>query len=294
MEDAIDGGATTYKFRFSIIRCALTERLRESGLSGDSGSSGDQTRAGLLAVLCSWTTMVIGGIVFLKTNQDRLELHSLSRSRGDLAIDAFTAVEVSAAVGALLVIAGSMRMLPSVVRFVLQGGISTVKGHVIRAVVSSILSVAALAGLSIAAHCLTYVQRNGGSLSYSLAFLGTGLLVFTSMVLLTVLAVAVARRLQIGEGALRVESALALATATAMLLMTIGALIWSTSVESTAPWLLNGGDVTTEGIHIDLMLSGSLAMMIASSLIAIIGVSRIASARNHPNGPVNPQATNAA
>ena len=279
MEDSLQGQPPTPRFRLSIVRAGLRERGHEAGLLGHGTTEDERVRGGSLLVLCAWSAVLVAGGMFANTADNfKKAVPASSRS---LATFAYGAVVVLAIVGALVVLTGALVALPAFLRFLRLGGWSSIRRPVRRAVGMTVVSAVALVGLSTAAHHLTTAQRTGGSWIYSLAFVVTGIVGSVTLALWTVAGVAAIRRCELSRAVLRSEAVLAGALGAVMALLTAAAAVWWAAVASAAPWFLHGTRPGSGGSPFGQQLTGSMALMLLATLVAVYGVSRMARGWRH-------------
>ena len=180
--------------------------------------------------------------------------------------------------GMALVAAGALVALPGLRRFVIAGGWSSLRRHVVRAVVGSVLAVASLAALAAWAHVLTGFQRNGGDGAYSTAFVMFALLVAATLGQWTAAAVAAGRRMVFSDRALRFESGLAVALGAAIVGIAASASAWWVTMARDAPSFLTGSAGGTQSLVTPnlVVTMGLMALAVATSMM---GVARIVGAR---------------
>jgi hypothetical protein len=280
MEDALGDRPPTPRFRLGIALAGLRERGHEAGVTGDSMLPADRARAGSLLVLCAWALFVVAGSSFAKLSEG-FGLAVPSRT-APLASGACHAVIVVAILTCLVVVAGMAIAGPAFLRFLRAGGWSTIRRHVGRALIATVVAVAALVALVVVAHTLTPAQRNAEPVThpivwyYFVEFIVTMLLSAVALALWTVAAVVAARRLDLPRPVLSAEALLAVGAAAAMVVMTAATAVWWGSIASSAPWFLHGTRAESAGSPLDAQLVGTMALMLAASVLAGYGVSRVA------------------
>jgi hypothetical protein len=179
-------------------------------------------------------------------------------------------------IGATLVALGTIAAVPAFVRFVAAGGWSALRGHVLRAGVLTVMTVGAVIPLSVWAHHLNEFQRNGGDGLYSGAFVVWALLVAGTLAQWTAAGVVAAGRIDLTRRILYFEAILAIAVAGTMVIITAAAALWWGAMASDAPWFLQGTATGTSSSPFDVQLALTLALMLASVLVAGYGVMRVA------------------
>ena len=137
------------------------------------------------------------------------------------------------------------------------------------------VSAASVALLSAWAHSIDPVARNGGSTLYGLAFVGVALVVAATLGQWTALAVASARRIDVGRRLRRTEAALAAALFVIMLAVTIATAVWWGSMAASAPWVLDETAPGTHPLAVAAFLVAAMAFMGAGSALAAYGVTRM-------------------
>jgi hypothetical protein len=252
----------------------LRERAHQSGLVGVQLSPSERARAGSLLVLCAWSAFVLAGASFSKAS----EHFARALPVGSRAIpqSAFDVVAALGVIGATLVALGTIAAVPAFVRFVAAGGWSALRGHVLRAGVLTVMTVGAVIPLSVWAHHLNEFQRNGGDGLYSGAFVVWALLVAGTLAQWTAAGVVAAGRIDLTRRILYFEAILAIAVAGTMVIITAAAALWWGAMASDAPWFLQGTATGTSSSPFDVQLALTLALMLASVLVAGYGVMRVA------------------
>ena len=126
----------------------------------------------------------------------------------------------------LIVIAGALLAVPALLRFLRSGGWPSIRTQTLRAASCTLLTMALTAPLLVWAHHLSARQRNGGSIGYSLLFLGWAALVVATLVLWTVLAVVAASKVTFSRAVLTIEAGLAVAVALAVVAILVATSVW--------------------------------------------------------------------
>jgi hypothetical protein len=283
VEDELGGGRPGPGLRLSLARAGLAERARAGGVVGDSVPPAQRVRAGTLTVLAAWAGAVLAGGAFAKASEHFLTVGAPAKLVTARA--AHVAVAVAGAVGAVLVVVGVLVALPATVRFLRAGGWPAVRGAFVRASAVTVIALAALVPLSAWAHRLGPAQRNGADPAYSGAFVAWALLATASLVLWTGAGVALARRIELGVRALRVEAVLAIGVAAATVVVALAVAVWWAALARVAPWYLGG---TAPGSH-PSPWTANLVVIEGVSVVAVgvalYGVLRIArSWRSLPAG----------
>jgi len=273
LNDSLADQEPTLRFRASVASAGLRERAREAGVLGRGRSSREQVRAGSLIVLGAWALMVVAGLGLVKT-AEHFAGAMPAASRHSAQVD-YDVTAMAAIAGASLIVAGSLIVIPSLAEFFRGGGLARVKGHLIRALATTLVGVASSVALANRAHHLSAFARNGGDSLYTDAFVTVALVAVVTLILWTRIAISVARQLRLSGWVLKVESLLAEGVAGSMIVITCGALLWWREVGLHASWYLQGSSpgVAVSPVTSKLVLLSS--MMVVSSLIAAFGVLRI-------------------
>jgi len=272
MQDDVGGKRPTIAFKLSIARAGLRERAHGAGLIGDQ-SPAQRARAGSLLVLCAWTAFVLAGISFAKAAEHYS--FALPPSSRSLPHGAFESVAGLAIIGAALVTLGALAALPAFVAFIRRGGWRSIRGHVTRATVLTVVAVGVFIPLVLWAHHLDWRHWNGGDGWYSTAIVLWALLVAATLAQWTASGVAAVRRMDIPTRLLRVEAILAVAVAGVMVLATTAAALWWGAMAHDAPWFLQGTVPGTKPSPFTPQLVLTLALMLTAVLPAGFGVARI-------------------
>jgi len=273
MEDDLGGQQPTPRFKLSIIRGGLRERLHAVSLISDQPSPFQRVRAGALLVLCAWTAFVLAGASFSKGAEHfARSVPAASRALPQTSFDVVAALGLA---GSALVVLGSIIALPAFVGFLVEGGWRLIRGHVLRAVALSILAIGAVVPLSFWAHHLNEMQRNGGDGVYSGVFVLWALVVATALMQWTAAAVCAAGRIELGPRVMRIEAALAVAVAGVMVAVTAATAVWWATMARDAPWFLQGTPTGTNPSPITVQLALTMALMLAAAVAGSYGVLRI-------------------
>lgn len=279
MEDVLDGRPPSRRLRLSMAWAGLRERGRETGLLGNTAPAAERARAGSLLVLCAWSAFVVAGSSFAKITEHFGQ--AVPARAQALSNRSFDTVYVVAIIGGLLVLSGACAAVPAFLRFLRAGGWPSIRGHVLRAAVSTVAATVAMAGLVGLAHTLSPAQRNGGLVYhpvvwyYLLAIIPTALLVALALALWTVAAVAVTRRLVLARPVLFAEAVLAVALSVAMFVITAATAVWWGAIASSAPWFL-GAQSGSAASAFTPNLVGTMALMSVACAVATCGVVRVA------------------
>ncbi len=257
-----------------LVSGGLRQRARQSGLTGDSAPAADGVRAGALVVLAAWVAFVIAGASFAKFSEhfDEALPHSMSAHRlPDLA---FTALQTLAGVASILVAVGALLAVPTFVRYLRAGGWPSVRGHFLRALACTGLTVAVTVPLLVWAHHLTPHQRNGGLHMYGALLLIWAALIVMTLTLWTVVATAAGRRVAFSKAILTAEAILAGVIAVAMVLMVGATAVWWGQMAKDAPAFLNASPGGVPGSPWDVWLVATVALMTVAMGTAAVGVVR--------------------
>jgi hypothetical protein len=260
--------------RLGLVTGGLRQRAMQSGLTGDSAPPADGVRAGALMVLAAWVAFVIAGASFAKFSEhfDEALPHSTSAHRlPDLA---FTVLQTVAGVASILVILGALLAVPAFVRYLRGGGWPSVRGHFLRALACTGLTVAVTVPLLLWARHLTAHQRNGGDHFYGILFFMWAGLIVMSLTLWTVVAVAVARRVQFSKTILTAEAILAVVIALAMVIMVCTTAVWWGAMAKDAPGFLHASPGGGPDSAWDGWLVATVTLMAVAVGTAAVGVAR--------------------
>lgn len=271
MQDSFGEGRPSLRAQLSLAAGGISERIRQSGLAGDSAPPGDRIRASTLVVLCSWTAFVIAGSNFAKLSEHFDQALPTGSGAHHLPDLAYTAIQVGAAVAGMAVIAGALAAAPALVRFLRSGGWSAIRRWVFASIASTAVVIATLFPLRSWAHHLSDSQRNGGSVGYEALFLTWAAAAAITLILWTGAAVAAARRLEMSRRLLRAEVTLGLVVATAMLAILAATGLWWTTLAERAPLFLSADPSTP----VNGRLIASVIIMVVSAASASAGLVRI-------------------
>ena len=257
-----------------LITGGLRQRARQSGLTGDSAPATDRVRTGALIVLAAWVAFVVAGASFAKLSEHFDEALPHNMGAHHVPDVAFTALQTTAGIAGILVVVGALLVVPSLVRLLRGGEGAPLRGHFVRALAASGLTVVATVPLLIWAHRLTSYQRNGGLHWYGALYLVWATLVVVTLTLWTVLAIATARRVQLSTRVLAAEAVLAGVVAFAMLMMIAATAFWWGAMANDAPAFLSVGPTRTSGSPWNFQLVVTVALMALAMGTAAIGVVR--------------------
>jgi hypothetical protein len=262
------------KVRLGLVTSGLEQRTRQSGLIGDSLPAVDRVRAGALVILAAWTAFVIAGASFAKFSEHFDEALPHNAGAHQLPDLAFTVLQSVAGIASVLVLTGALLAAPAFVRFLRTEGWASVRGHYLRALACTALTVVVTVLLFIWARHLTSPQRNGGLHWYGGLFLIWALLIALTLALWTVAAIATAKRIELSRTILNVEATLAVVIAGAMLVMSVAIAVWWGAMAKDASAFLRASPAGTPGSPWDVWLIATIALMVLALTTAAAGVVR--------------------
>jgi hypothetical protein len=274
VDDTLAGERPTAGFVFSIALGAVRERGHESGLVGTRQAPTVQSRAGALLVLCAWSVFMFAGASFSKLSEHSAQ--AMPAGSGSLANVGFVIVAFSGALGMIVVLVGAGVALPSFVNFLRSGGWQVARQRVRLALALTALVLAVIVPLTLWAHHLTSLQRNGGDGPYSAAFVAWAILIALTLVSWDRVIVQCVAKMDLSPRILRVEARLAVVVSFLMVAITVGAACWWADVAGNAPWFLQGASDGSSSSPFTPNLIITLALMVGASGAGAIGVSRIA------------------
>jgi hypothetical protein len=140
----------------------------------------------------------------------------------------------------------------------------------VRALILSLVTVAAWTALILWAHQLGAAQRNGHDVAYEIAASACALLAVLSLGAWTGAAVAAAKQTPLSGPLLDAELAIAGAITAAMLAMVVATVVWWLSLASMAPGFVGGGPGLGSSLLVPRLLVPALMMLVATGL-AVIG-----------------------
>jgi hypothetical protein len=277
-------GRIPLRARLGLARAGLEERAREAGVLGPAGGPSGRVRGGSLLVLCAFSLFVVGGAVFAKFTDQ----WSSATPRKDLTLPTtgFDVVVVTAAVAGALVLTAAALAVPALVRLLRAGRWHEVRGPVVRAVLAGVVAAAFFGGTVGWSRHLSVHDRNGGLAAYSDLFVVLCLAVVVAIALGTAAAVAVARKVELGERTVRALGRLALGVAAALVLIFGGVVAWWAAEVAHAPSVManglgNGVVFTSDTVPPTLLAAGLL--MLAGLALAAAGSVRVLRALRHPS-----------
>jgi hypothetical protein len=268
LADLSGGEAISSRMRRDVARAGLGERLRAVGL-GRGASPDAQVRSGALLVLSAWILFAVAGAWVQKSSEHWKGATPLL-ARG-LPSAAFHALEVAAALGGTLVLAGIVLALPRALAYLRSGGWPVVRRAVLRASALTFVAIGATAALGIWAHQLDTAQRNGASSAYGCAFVLCALLLVGALASWTIVAAALAWRIELPGRSLKIEALLAGTVCASMFVMTLATATWWGALARAAPWVLHGESAGSESSTFTLSLFAPSALMALATCIAAFG-----------------------
>jgi len=272
IDDTLGDESPTPRFWLAIVGAALSQRLRSAGVIGDDLPPAEQSRSGSLLVLCAWSCFVFAGLIFAKFSEHWQDFTPHSARPAPAA--AFTLVQASAAISAVLVVCGGLLAAPAFMQFVRERGWSEIRRPLMRAASSAAVLAVSTVALTLWAHHLGSHRRSSELWPYGLIFLGWGLLGAFTLASATAAAVATARRLELSASVARTESALAVSVAVGMVLMTVATAVWWGLIASRASWVLSGGPIGSPASPWSGTMTMTAALMLGSCALAWTGVVR--------------------
>jgi hypothetical protein len=248
-------GRSSPRTCLDLVRSAARERVRSAGLAGEGLPGRERARGGALLVLWAWVLFVLAGIAVEKQSE-HWQAATSARDRA-LPAWAFGTLEITAAVGAGIVVAAIALALPSLVRALRRGRGNEFRRCLVVSTCATAIAALAVAGLAIWAGQLDEPQRNGRDLAYSVAFVACAFAVAGALAAWAIAATVVARRLELSPRTLRLQAIATAGAAFAMCAMTTATVVWWVSLTGTtgfapSPLLL----ATTAAMVIAAMLGG--------------------------------------
>ncbi len=262
------------RVRFGLATGGLGQRARQSGLIGDSAPAAQGVRAGALVVLAAWVAFAIAGVSFAKLSEHFDEALPHDMSAHHLTDLAFTVLQTVAGLASVLVVFGAVLALPASMRYLRAGGWPSVRGHFLRALACSGLTVAVTVPLIVWAHHLAPHQRNDGLHVYGTLFLIWAALIVTTLTSWTVVAIVVGSRVEFSKAILTAEAILAVVIAVAMVSMVGATAVWWSAMAKDAPAFLNASPGGVPGSPWDVWLVATVALMVLAMGAAAAGVVR--------------------
>ncbi len=274
LEDTYGDRPIPLRQRASLLRAALVEHARASGLSPDASRSA-RVRAGSLLVLCAWAVFMVAGAAFAKY----LEHWDLAIAGGARRIpaDAVTAVTWAGVLAVALVATGALALAVPVARSVRSEGWGTLGRMVRAAVILVAIALVATGAVILFAHSRTVTARSGGGW----IDLGVGgawvITLLGALGACTRAAVAAAGRVELRGALLRAEVTSALGVFVCMVVVLVGTATWWACVALHAPRFLHTslGPLRMWGSVAPPVMVGITGAMLAALLAAAAGVWRI-------------------
>jgi len=274
LDDVRDDEGLSFTRTMAVRRAGLVERWVATGLVGTARGDAQRLRAGSIAVLCAWSLMMVAGASVAKASEHSINVLPVAdRALAQMSIDA---VAVAGVIGVVAVVIGAAMCVPGFVTFCRRGGWPFLARKMTVAVSSTVVSAAALVGLVGWAHHLSSSQRNGGSPTYTTAFVALALVGVFTLVAWTTVAVAAARRVELSRSILRFEAALALVVVCAMTVVMSGTLTWLVQMTLHAPSFVRGS--TTGGVSTmwAARLVATVVAMVVAVAAGLLGAGRVA------------------
>jgi len=273
VEDDLGGRRPEVRYRMSIARTGLHERLHAVGLVGNEVPPSEQVRDGALTVLCAFALFVVPGVAFAKISEHWDQ--SFQRGPRHLPAVSFNLLASLAGACGVAIALAAVALLPAFVQFLRTGGWPAIRRRVQWAVIATLATAAVVGALAVWAGHLTNHQRNSGFGWYQLLFVVAALLFSAAVASWSVAAVAVTRRLDVGSGQLKVGGSLAVVVGLCMPLMTGAAALWWGSIATTAPWFLAGTPTGSSPSPWTTNLLSVLILMTIASGFGVFGVFRV-------------------
>ena len=273
LDDQYEGHLPT-RVHFDLVAGGLRQRAIQSGLTGDLVPAARGVRSGALMVFSAWVAFVIAGASFAKFSEhfDQALPHSMSVHRlSDLAV---TVLQIVAGVASLLVVVGVFLAVPAFVRYLRAGGWPSLRGHILRALACTGLTVVVTVPLLVWAHHLTSHQRNGGLYWYGPLFLLWAALIVLTLASWAVVAIVAGSRVVFSRTILTAEAILAVLIALAMVVMVGATAAWWGEMARDAPAFLNASPGGLPGSPWDVWLVATVALMVVATGTAAMGVVR--------------------
>jgi len=273
LDEEYDGHLPTL-VHLGLVTGGLRQRARQSGLTGDAVPAADGVRVGALMVLAAWVAFAAAGASFAKFSEhfDEALPHSMSAHR--LSDAAFTLLQTVGGVTVVIVVIGALLAVPALVRYLREGGWSSLRGHALRALAGTGITVAATVPLVVWARHLTSHQRNGGLPLYGGLFLLWAAIMAVTLTLWAVLAIVAGSRIVLPKAILTAEAILAVAIAVAMVVMVGATAVWWGAMAKDAPSFLNASPGGLPDSPLDLWFVGMVAVMVVAVGLAALGIVR--------------------
>lgn len=236
--DMSEHGRVPWRVRADVVLGAARERARAAGV-GAGGPPERRIRGGVLLVLWGWALFVLAGAVVQKTAEHWQG--ALPGAGHEQAAAGFGVLLGAAICAAALVMIGIAIVVPACARFLRPGGWPIVRRRVLAAVASTVVAVAATGAIVALARHAGASARNGHDPGYAVAVAAWAVVCAAALLVWTGAAAAIARRVDLGPAALRIEAGLACAVTLLMATMSAGTAVWWAAVARHAPGFLGGG-----------------------------------------------------
>lgn len=260
--DMSDGRRVPWRTRADLMRAGGREHLRAAGLQND-GTPDSRIRGGASLVLWAWALFVFAGAVVQKTSEHWRQ--SLPQSH-PLATIAFDVLIGTAGLASVLVLAGIVVALPSLVRLLRAGGWCRIHRTVRTAAMATVVVIAATVGLVLWAHSLTAHQRAGADTAYACAFAVWAVLCLGTLLAWAWAAVRTERCLALSPRALATQAWLAAGVAGSMAVMSAATASWWIAVAARAPAALTGSGAVHASAAVPQLILAIALMLLAAGM----------------------------
>jgi hypothetical protein len=271
----------SWRVRIDVLRGGLVERARLVGLKGLPPS--ERAREGALRVLSAWTLFAVAGFGVQKASEHWQAVTPAAKQ--GLPTVAFNALLATALVGSALVLLGVALSLPALLRLIRADGWARIRRPIIRAVLLSLLTLIATAGLITWAHTLPAAAGNGRGSAYTGVFVAWIVLLTGSLLAWAAAAAATARQLTLPASTLRLEVWLGAAVSATMAVMTTATALWWASLASAAPWFFNGQPVGTHASPLAANILAPTTLMLCATTLALTATIQSVKALNNLPAP---------
>jgi hypothetical protein len=273
LEDTYGQGPVPRRARIDLVRAATVERVRRFPFAAHASLPEERVRGGALLVLWGWALVVVGGTILAKF-ADNWKLATPPSARL-LPTVSYDAVVGAAAVGAVVIAAAVLTVLPSFGRFLRGGGWRQARRPLMGAAAVTVVTVVVGSGVVVWAHAIGPVARNGGSWPYTAAFVVlVGLFVATVMTW-TGVSAAVVGRLDLSGRVLAREGRLALGLTGVMVVVTGATVAWWAALATRAPRVLSGAPAGAAGTRVPAALVVAGLCLVAGVTVALRGAGRV-------------------
>jgi MFS family permease len=266
--------------RFSIIRSGTIERLRAGGIVGTSVNSDRSIQGSSLLVLCAWGMFVVVGTVFAKYT----EHWPMSTPRIDQRLPsvAIGAVQVAAALGAVIIGIAGLLCLPAFATLVRAGGWrsiwTTARAAIIAGTVAGVASIVVL----VWNYRLTPSQNITPPWELKAVGAAGGLLLVGALAIGAGTIIALVYRLQLSHHATRILGTLAVTMAGLMAVIFAGTLTWWITTAVHAPWFFGSLAPGASGSPAPPVMIGLASVMMVGLVLAALGSARIVDSLSRP------------